>query len=205
MINLYVVRHGQTKWNVERRFQGWLDSPLTENGVKCAAQLRDQLSHIHFDACYASTSPRAYKTLELILSSNSSDYQTDDRLKEIRLGAWQGMTHTQIEDKYPVELELFYDDPEGFNLEEAETFPEVYSRVKSFIDEVINDHEMKKLEIPDYEPSNILIVTHGVTLKLAQLIFDGAPLGELVNYNVANNAQVHHYQYTKGAFEKQFF
>ncbi len=59
MINLYVVRHGQTKWNVERRFQGWLDSPLTENGVKCAADLRDQLSHIQFDACYASTSPRA--------------------------------------------------------------------------------------------------------------------------------------------------
>ncbi|HSN66137.1 MAG TPA: histidine phosphatase family protein, partial [Fusibacter sp.] len=137
MINLYVVRHGQTKWNVERRFQGWLDSPLTENGVKCAADLRDQLSHIAFDACYASTSPRAYKTLELILSKNTSDYRTDDRLKEIRLGAWQGMTHSQIEDKYPVELELFYDDPESFNLEEAETFPEVYSRVKSFIDDVV--------------------------------------------------------------------
>ncbi len=202
MINLYVVRHGQTKWNVERRFQGWLDSPLTENGVKCAADLRDQLSHIQFDACYASTSPRAYKTLELILSKNTSDYRTDDRLKEIRLGAWQGMTHTQIEDKYPVELELFYDDPESFNLEEAETFTEVYSRVKSFIDDVVADHEAVKREQPDKEASNVLIVTHGVTLKLAQLIFDNAPLGELVNYNVAHNAQVHHYQYKKGTFDR---
>ena len=113
MINLYMVRHGQTKWNVERRFQGWLDSPLTENGVKCAVDLREQLSHIQFDACYASTSPRAYKTLELILSSNTSDYRTDDRLKEIRLGAWQGMTHAQIEDGYPVELERFYDNQIG--------------------------------------------------------------------------------------------
>ena len=97
MINLYVVRHGQTVWNVERRFQGWLDSPLTESGEKCATDLRNQLSHIHFDACYASTSPRAYKTLELILPNKKDDYRMDERLLEIRLGAWQGMTHTQIE------------------------------------------------------------------------------------------------------------
>ena len=55
---------------------------------------------------------------------------------------------------------------------------------------------------PDKEASNVLIVTHGVTLKLAQLIFDNAPLGELVNYNVAHNAQVHHYQYKKGTFDR---
>jgi len=192
MINLYVVRHGQTVWNVERRFQGWLDSPLTESGEKCATDLRNQLSHIHFDACYASTSPRAYKTLELILPNKKDDYRMDERLLEIRLGAWQGMTHTQIEDKYPVELELFYDDPANFNLEEAETFNEVYSRVKSFIDDVVANQET----------SNVLIVTHGVTLKLAQLIFDGAPLGDLVNYNVAHNAQVHHYQYKEGTFDR---
>jgi len=192
MINLYVVRHSQTVWNVERRFQGWLDSPLTESGEKCATDLRNQLSHIHFDACYASTSPRAYKTLELILPNKKDDYRMDERLLEIRLGAWQGMTHTQIEDKYPVELELFYDDPANFNLEEAETFNEVYSRVKSFIDDVVANQET----------SNVLIVTHGVTLKLAQLIFDGAPLGDLVNYNVAHNAQVHHYQYKEGTFDR---
>jgi len=194
MLNLYIVRHGQTKWNTERRFQGWLDSPLTENGILRAQELRLKLEPIKFDACISSPSGRAVKTLALIVDLEPHLQSVDDRIKEIMLGNWQGMTHEEIETLYPEQLDLFYNNPESFKLHDAESYQDVYDRVSSFI-------ESLKVEFAcDNEEKNVLIVTHGVTLMVFQLIFDNADISELTRYSVANNAQIHHYRYSEEAF-----
>lgn len=197
MLNLYIVRHGQTEWNLERRFQGWLDSPLTEHGVESAKQLKQHLKPHRFHHCVSSPSPRASRTMELILSEHHGGYKTDERLREINLGPWQGMKHEEIEVQFPEQLEIFYNHPENFWLSDAETYHDVYERVNGFLNEQVTTAKKKS------EPHNVLVVTHGVTLMMFQLIMDGKPLKELSEYTVAPNTQVHHYAYHEDRFSKK--
>ncbi|HAS73400.1 MAG TPA: histidine phosphatase family protein [Clostridiales bacterium UBA8960] len=197
MLNIYLVRHGQTEWNIERRFQGWLDSPLTKQGVECAQLLKEKIAPIKFDRFITSPSNRAVKTMELILPAEDKCFDLDDRLREINLGPWQGMTHEAIEALYPEQLKMFYMNPEAFNLQHAETYFDVYDRIRKFIDELVSRHET------GIKSSNILIVTHGIALMIFQLIFDGLSLSELPRYSVSNNATLHHYCYNEGMFSRQ--
>lgn len=194
MLNFYIVRHGQTEWNTERRFQGWLDSPLTEHGIESALALKTQLKDYKFHHCYTSPSQRAARTMGLVLSDHHQSFTTDERLREIKLGPWQGMRHEDIEREFPEQLEIFYNHPENFWLSEAETYHDVYDRVQSFLTDQI------ALHIDKSRPHNVLVMTHGVTLMVFQLIFDGKPVSELRNYSVAKNTQVHHYQYTPDGY-----
>jgi len=195
MLNLYIVRHGQTVWNTERRFQGWLDSPLTAHGIECAQILKDKLAPLDFQVRISSPSPRAEKTMQLITSDEKS-YHLDPRLKEIRLGVWQGMTHEEIEVIYPEYLEMFYNRPEKFLMPDAESYFDVHTRVKSFIDELVSNYSETDDE------TNVLVVTHGVTLMIFKLIFDEMPVSELGRYTVSKNVQVHHYRYEGERFIK---
>ncbi len=194
MLNIYLVRHGQTEWNIERRFQGWLDSPLTEQGIGVARELGEKIAHMQFNRCISSTSERAMKTMSLILPSEMETFETDPRLREICLGPWQGMTHEVIEELYPEQLRQFYMMPELFKLQDAETYWDVMARIEDFLTPIISATN------DDEEDYNILIVTHGITLMLFQLIFDGNPLSELPRYSVTGNASVHHFQRMNGQF-----
>lgn len=196
MLNIYLVRHGQTEWNIQRRFQGWHDSPLTEQGVACALELAQKISHIPFHRFISSTSERAMKTMALILPSNVSEFECDDRLREICLGPWQGLTHEAIEELYPEQIMQFYMTPERFKLQDAETYTDVMMRISDFLEALLAEHSV------EVEPFNVLIVTHGITLMLFQLIFDGNPLSELPRYSVSDNAAVHHFSYKEGRFTR---
>lgn len=196
MLNIYLVRHGQTEWNIQRRFQGWLDSPLTEQGIACALELGKKISHVSFGRFISSPSERAMKTMDLILPSNVSEYECDDRLREICLGPWQGLTHEAIEELYPEQIMQFYMAPERFSLQDAETYEDVMKRISDFLDALIAEHA------EGIEPYNVLIVTHGITLMLFQLIFDGNPLSELPRYSVSDNAAVHHFSLIEGRFTR---
>lgn len=195
MLNLYIVRHGQTIWNTERRFQGWLDSPLTPHGVECALILKEKLAPLDFHVRISSPSPRAEKTMQLIISDEEA-YHLDPRLREIRLGVWQGMTHEEIEVIYPEYLEMFYNRPEKFLMPDSESYFDVHARVKAFLQELVDTYHNAD------EETNVLIVTHGVTLMIFKLIFDNMPVSELGRYSVSKNVQVHHYQYVSDHFIK---
>lgn len=196
MLNIYLVRHGQTEWNIERRFQGWLDSPLTTNGIECALALKEKIAPIKFDRFITSPSDRAVRTLELILPDYASHFEQDERLREINLGPWQGMTHEAIEELYPEQLKFFYMNPESFNLQHAETYHDIYERINRFIVEIADAYSL------DRENTNILVVTHGIALMIFQLIFDGLTLSELPRYSVSNNATLHHYCYNGERFTR---
>src|SRR5262249_52425940 len=87
---LVVVRHGQTDWNIEGRFQGQLDIPLNAAGRKQAEDLRHRLSGLDFDATFSSPLRRAVETAQII--AGSLPIRADERLTEIHHGYWQGKT-----------------------------------------------------------------------------------------------------------------
>ena len=197
MLEIYMVRHGETKWNVEKRLQGWLDSPLTDKGKSAAITLGKSLEAIDFDAYYCSTSGRASETLKLAFPEVSDEkIHYDKRLREINLGNWQGKNFDEIKALYPVEFDQYINAPTAFNRRDGENYQDVYDRVMDFL------NEMTQRERSEKENRRVLIVSHGLTLMILQLIFHGEPVSAISKYSVSKNAAHVIYRYDGRGYER---
>lgn len=108
MIKLVLVRHGESQWNLENRFTGWTDVPLTDRGMKEAKDAGDILKHDNytFDVAYTSVLKRSIDTLDIILNIlNLKDIEVfkDYHLNERHYGALQGLNKDETRAKYGVE------------------------------------------------------------------------------------------------------
>lgn len=153
-MKLYIIRHGTTKWNVERRLQGRKDSELTEEGIKRAIMLRDRLQDVDFDMIYSSPLNRALETAKIIKGQRNIEIIIHKSLCELDFGNWEGMQISEIERKFPKEYYSYIKDPESYIPIDGESFEELFNRVQHFLDDI------EKLDA-----KNILVVTHGVTIK----------------------------------------
>jgi broad specificity phosphatase PhoE len=105
---MYIVRHGQTDWNAEKRIQGQLPVPLNDVGRGQAAELAKTLAEIPFVACYSSDLPRAYETATIIAKDRSFQVFEDSRIRERYRGKWEGCLESDFarapkDDKLDVE------------------------------------------------------------------------------------------------------
>jgi probable phosphoglycerate mutase len=136
MDTLYVVRHGQTEWNVEDRFQGRLDSPLTPAGWKHAQEHGELLARERIEHLISSPLGRARSTAERIHRRIGIALAFDDRLVERDCGEWSGLTSTEIQRAYPnewaerVRSPYFHRPPRGENL------LDMLARVKPLLEEL---------------------------------------------------------------------
>ncbi|MDK2868464.1 MAG: hypothetical protein PWP51_2962 [Clostridiales bacterium] len=194
MLEIYIARHGQTEWNREGRLQGWLNSALTDQGVESAEILGREIDHIQFDAYYSSPSERAYKTLEIALSPMKPEIVTDERLMEMGLGEWQGKLMSEIRRDYKTAFDDYFHKPERFSLLGAESYYDVKDRVDHFINELV------KVHFHHARPKKVLVITHGVTLMMMRLLFNGGDIKDLASYGVADNAKLHVYQFDGSRF-----
>lgn len=169
MIHLYVIRHGETEWNKEKRSQGRLDSSLTEKGKKDARSLGARLDNTEFCQIISSPSGRTLETVRLVKGERMIPLITDERLMEIDLGAWQGKTEEEVKSLYPEEFDAYWNEPERYKGVGGETFLQVQQRVIEFL---------KDLEDTVTE-GNILIVTHGVVMKTLYLLCRNTSLKHL--------------------------
>ncbi|MGW3953126.1 histidine phosphatase family protein [Streptomyces sp. NPDC004752] len=94
------VRHGETVWNREARFQGQLDPPLSDLGVGQAAALADRLRAEHFDAGYVSDLRRARQTAAAVADRTGVEFAAEPLLREIGMGDWQGLTADQVSKRH---------------------------------------------------------------------------------------------------------
>ncbi|MDO4432969.1 MAG: histidine phosphatase family protein [Alysiella sp.] len=102
-MNIYLVRHGQTEYNLAGRIQGWCDSPLTETGKAGAVEMGKRLAQakIVFDAAFCSTSPRTHHTAKLILQhTGQKDLPITPiaELREYHFGAFEGKIGNELHD-----------------------------------------------------------------------------------------------------------
>ncbi len=126
---LYLMRHGQTLFNVRRKIQGACDSPLTEKGIKQAMNAKKKLEGIEFDQYYCSTAERASDTLEVIIGENTP-YTRVKGLKEMNFGIYEG----ESEDLNP-RWENGYDDV--FPKSGGESTDDVSKRSKAACTEIM--------------------------------------------------------------------
>lgn len=134
---IWFLRHGQTEWNAEGRLQGHQDSPLTEQGIKDAhrqaAIIRPVLGAN--PACFASPLGRAQQTARIALGG--IDYRTDDRLKEINAGSWEGRLRGDLLAQHPDWAE---NPPTALTMfaaaEDAEEIEAFRARIVSFLNDL---------------------------------------------------------------------
>mgnify|MGYP000918913880 FL=1 len=100
MTELWLVRHGQTDWNVEGRYQGQANPPLNATGLEQAACAAETLAGRTYTAIYTSDLQRARVTAEIIGRRLGMDVLVDPRLREVNQGAWEGMLSTEIQAHY---------------------------------------------------------------------------------------------------------
>ena len=94
--NIYVIRHGETDWNKESRFQGQTDIPLNGKGLEQAQSLVPMMQQLQIDTVHSSPLIRAYKTAEIATAEFKHLIQKDDRLKETHIGSVEGLTLEEI-------------------------------------------------------------------------------------------------------------
>ncbi|WDV45697.1 histidine phosphatase family protein [Clostridiaceae bacterium M8S5] len=161
-MKLYITRHGQTEWNSEGRLQGQQNSALTELGKKQAIWLGNKLIDEHIDIIISSSSERAINTAKLIRGDRDIEIITTDNLKELHMGKWQGMLFKDIKEIYADDFQVYTSTPHLFKPEYGESIKDIYNRASSEIEAIIKTHSDK----------NVLIVTHGITLKAIIAYFE---------------------------------
>ncbi len=157
---LYVLRHGETEWNVQSRLQGWQDSPLTAKGRAQAARQRDILrTALSGDEDWV-TSPlgRAVHTAQI--AGGGDQIAQDARLREIDMGAWTGLSTAEIAQERP--------DLEGFArysaIPSGETLEDVIRRVEAFL-----------ADCTGAGGGPIVVITHGITSRILRCLATGQP------------------------------
>ena len=151
-MKLLLIRHGQTNWNLEQRFQGQSDILLNETGRKQAQALADRLSAEHFDFVYSSDLQRAMETAKIICDSK---LHSDSRLREVNFGDWEGMIYDEIKAKHPYTLAAWENDIFKNAPPNGETLEQLAVRVQSMLDEFCLKHQ----------DQTVLIVAHGGVLQ----------------------------------------
>jgi broad specificity phosphatase PhoE len=166
---IYLTRHGQTEWNVQHRMQGHMDSELTALGVQQAEWLNRGMHAVKLDVIYASPSPRALRTAEIIRGERDIPLRTSEAFKEIGVGVWEGLDSAVLETQYPEQHLHFWQDPEQFKVEGSETFVGVQTRALEMLQDILVNHQGE----------TILIVTHSVVIKLLMAHFEERALPKL--------------------------
>ncbi|MGI5837675.1 MAG: histidine phosphatase family protein, partial [Chloroflexota bacterium] len=168
MTRLLLVRHGQTDWNLEGRWQGASEVPLNAAGWRQAKEIADELAVQRVDAVYSSPLSRSYDTARLIAQRQGLGAAVDPRLKEINLGRWEGMLSGRIAEEYPELYRQWSEDPRPIRPPEGETIREVHDRAIALVEELVNSH-------PE---GNICLVTHKTTIVVIRCHYLGLSLPE---------------------------
>ncbi|MDR0975357.1 MAG: histidine phosphatase family protein [Christensenellaceae bacterium] len=171
---IYLVRHGRTDWNVARKVQGRTDIPLNDEGISQALSTREKLSGVKFDAVFASPLIRARETARLI---SGIEPTTDERIIERDFGDAEGSVVADATKhwgfwEYATRKEKVLN---------GESLQETFDRANDFLTEI-----MRK-----YRGKNVLIVSHGGTLRALLAYFGGVPEdGDFFGSYKAKNCEI---------------
>lgn len=185
--NIYVIRHGETDWNKNHRFQGQTDIKLNETGREQAIKLRPLMQQLQIESVYASTLSRAIETAELATQELKLTIQKDDRLRETNIGEAEGVTLDELIARFGEDSLLkwrSYDERLlDFSFPQGETKRQMMFRARQAFLEIVQNSNR----------NSVAIFTHGMLMRALTYIFgEGLPWDP----QHFSNGSVHHYVWT---------
>jgi broad specificity phosphatase PhoE len=179
MTRLHLIRHGETDWNLEGRWQGQTDVPLNGRGRLQAEQTAVWLAGEELAAVYSSDLKRAVETARLIAQPHGVQVIIDARLRETHLGLWEGMLLSEIEANYQKEFEARRSDPLRMAPPGGENARQVRERVLAAIQDIV----------AMYPHSPVAVISHGYALAVVRSHFLGIPVERMLEL-VPQNGEI---------------
>ena len=201
VLKLYIVRHGETEWNVIKRFQGQLNTPLTEKGIKKLKETGKKLENVLFDEVYTSELGRTVASAEIILNENRGyknkkrELQKLAELNEVYFGVWQGLTYEEVFLKYPEEGNNYFYNVKNYKAEnvEAEKLEDALERFLKGINKILDSHES----------GNILVVTHGTVFEMFMNYVANDSIFDIDERTLMGNGDYKVFSYKDGKFQEE--
>lgn len=181
-MRLYLVRHGETDWNLENKIQGQTDTVLNENGKQQAHELADRVARElgEIRKIYSSKQKRALETAQIIGSRLSIVPSVYQGLEEICFGNWEGYTWKQVKEVFSEEYLLWYQNRRFQVPPNGESYQQLLDRLLPAIDEIIGKGNR-----------DILIVTHSAVIMTLMSYIYNTPFEDMArNYKTGNAAIV---------------
>ena len=200
-LKLYIVRHGETEWNVIKRFQGQLNTPLTEKGIEKLRETGKKLENVLFDEVYTSELGRTVASAEIILNENRGyrnkklELKKLAELNEVYFGVWQGLTYEEVFLKYPEEANNYFYNVKNYKAEnvEAENLKDALERFLKGINKILDSHKS----------GNILVVTHGTVLEMFMNYVANDSIFDIDERTLMGNGDYKIFSYKNGKFQEE--
>jgi broad specificity phosphatase PhoE len=158
---IFLARHGESDWNVEKRFQGHSDRPLTERGREQAHALANLVGSEKIDAVYTSPLSRARETAEIVAARAGLKAVALPELREVDTGSWSGLSRADVEARFPEGFTRWRSGGSGW--EDGESYEEMAERVIGALRKIAEDH-------PD---GRVLVISHGGPIRAIHAAAEG--------------------------------
>ena len=168
-VRLILVRHGETVSNLEGRWQGQSDSPLSERGVLQAEALAEALAAEPIQAVYSSDMGRAIATGAPVAARHGLQVTTDARLREIHVGTFTDQLAAENRREHPELMDAWAHRPWTVTFPEGESLQAVWARIEDFLAETL----------PRHRGETVVLVSHGATAQVVRALGLGKPGQEL--------------------------
>ena len=184
MAKLVLVRHGQSVWNLQNRFTGWVDVPLTEKGKEEAYKAGELLKDIRFDVAYTSALTRAQETLRIILETIGLLIPVikDTALNERHYGALQGLNKDRARQKWGADIVHLWRRSYDIPPPEGEALKDTANRTIPFLERAI----MGDI----YDGRNVLVVAHGNSLRSIVMYLENLSPEEIVKVEIPTGTPI---------------
>lgn len=163
MTRLILIRHGETDWNVEGRYQGQADPPLNAQGIMQSHELAKQLEGTNLEILFTSPLKRAAQTAQVVAERLHVPLFIEPRFMEIHQGDWQTRLRAEINQLYPDLFRKWESEPWEVNPPNGESLPQVQDRVIAALKELIHK----------YPKQCVGIVTHRIPIALIKVHYQG--------------------------------
>ena len=178
MTTIFFIRHGQTLWNKELKYQGHSDIALSAEGLQQAERVARRLRREPFTAIYSSDLSRALVTAEKVAEHHSLPVVTMPEFREVGFGEWEGLKYDQIYAGWSAEIDKFFRYPSQVNIPGGETFHAVKERI---------DRGLRQLR-ERHDGECIAVVTHGGAIRTILCSALDIPLDALWSFRQDNTA-----------------
>ncbi len=164
---LYLIRHGETDWNVERRCQGFSDSPLNETGLRQAEATAKHLSDIKIDAVYSSSLERAHEMAQMIARNHDLTVERMPALRELNQGEFEGLKLSELAENHSEFLQQWFRDPAEAKIPGGESMRELQERAWAALEEIVEKHSEGNLVIVSHNLCNMSLLCRIMKMDLA--------------------------------------
>lgn len=186
-MQIFLLRHGETRWNHEGRCQGSSDIELNETGQRQASEVAARLSRRRIDAVYSSGLRRARETAEIVGGPHEVAVRIEPDLRELDHGEMEGLTFVEVRERFGELIEQWRTQPVRVELPGGERLLDVDRRVWSALNRIVEGHD---------DSDTIIVVSHSFPILSALCRITGTPLNQYRTFHL-KPCELSHVSFTR--------